>query len=336
MRDVATLSGHSLSTVDRVLSGRIAVRSDTAERVLRAADELGFRAAGVIRERVAHASARRTFGFLMPRTDTHFYDGVATALRSACAGYDSAHVRPIVDFLDGLTPSLIAERMVELGTKVDAMAVVTADHPAISAAIAELKLGGIPVFALVSDLSSSARAGYAGLDNRRVGRTAAWFITHTAKEPGPIAVLIGTHRFQCQELCEMSFRSFVREHAPDFELCETRITLESDAHAEEAMRDLLRRHPDLAGFYVGGGGIGGVLQALRDDGVPLNIVGVGHELTPPTHEALISGRLQAVLSHPLGALAAALVSEMDNAVARPTSGLRQVVVPFDTCTPESV
>ena len=36
----------------------------------------------------------------------------------------------------------------------------------------------MPVFALISDLTAQSRAGYIGLDNWKVGRTAAWAIAN--------------------------------------------------------------------------------------------------------------------------------------------------------------
>jgi LacI family transcriptional regulator len=336
MSDVAKRSGHSLSTVDRVLSGRASVRADTAQRIREAADALGFRAAGVIHERVRGAKSRRAFGFLLQQPNVPFYQALAEALREATAAGAAVKGSANVEFLKTQSPDAVAEHLLRLGRQVDALAVVTADHPAVGEAIEQLKHQGVPVFALISDLSAPARAGYAGLDNRRVGRTAAWLVTELAREPGPVAVFIGTHRFLCQELCEMSFRSYVRERAPRFELVDTVVTMESDDHAEEGMRDVLRRHPDLAGFYVGGGGLEGVLRALTDRDPTRRLIGIGHDLTGPTREALRGGLLHALLSHPLPAIASALVAQMAGALENAAVGLRQVVASVEIYTPENV
>jgi LacI family transcriptional regulator len=336
MADVARASGHSLSTVDRVLNGRAAVRADTAQRIHEAAETLGFYAAGVIRERLRDDRPRRTLGFLLQLPDTVFYRGLGEALIHATEQSLAVRGQARVEYLEDLSPDAVAEHLGSLGERADAIAVVAAEHRAVSAAIERLHDRGVAVFALISDLSTPARAGYAGLDNRRVGRTAAWFITRLAPVPGKVAILVGSHRFQCQELCEMSFRSFVREHAPGFEILDTLVTLESSRYAEECTYDLLQRHPDLAGFYVDGSGVEGVLRALRGSPADGPLIGVGHELTSVTREGLLSGHLYAVLSHPLSALAAQLVAQMAEALANPTSGLRQVVVPFDIHTPESV
>ncbi len=336
MADVARRSGHSLSTVDRVLSGRASVRADTAQRIREAAEALGFRAAAVIGERVRGARPRRTLGFLLQRPEAPFYRALADALTGATAASESMQGRARVEFVASLAPEAVAEHLLRLGGQVDALAVVCADHATVGEAVEQLAGRGVPLFALISDLSSPARAGYAGLDNRRVGRTAAWLVTELARESGPLAVFVGTHRFQCQELCEMSFRSYVRERAPAFELLETQVTFESDEHAEEAARDLLRRHPDLVGFYVGGGGVDGVVRAMRAAPPGRRVVGVGHDLTASTRESLRSGLLHAVLSHPLPALAAALVAQMAESQAAGSAGLRQIVVPLEIQTPESV
>jgi len=221
---------------------------------------------------------------------------------------------------------------------VDAVALVAADHALIGSEIERLKERGVPVFALISDLSTPSRAGYAGLDNRRVGRTAAWFITGLANEPGKLAIFVGSHRFQCQELAEMSFRSYVREHAPMFELLEPLVTLESNLLAEEGTRDLFQRHPEIVGVFVAGGGIDGVLRALRDQRdsrADARVIGVARELTQSTRIGLLNGHLDAVLSHPLPQLARDLVAAMVAALANPATGHQQVVVPLDTQTPQS-
>ncbi len=336
--DVANLAQVSVSTVDRVLNGRAPVRSDTAGRIREAADALGFHAAGVVRERMKGTRVRRTLGFLLQAPHTEFYRNLAQGLSQASVDAPGIRGQAVVAYVDDISPDAVSRQLASLGRKADAVAVVAADHPLVSAEIARLKERGVPVFALLSDLGAAARAGYAGLDNRRVGRTAAWFVTQLARQPGKLAIFVGSHRFQSQELCEMSFRSYVREHAPAFELLEPLVTLESDTMAEEGVRDLLQRHPDLAGFYVAGGGIDGVLRALRElqprrDGhAP---IGVGHEFTRSTHEGLVRGELHAVLSNPIPLLAARLVAQMVEALANPTSGFAQVIVPMDTQTPES-
>ena len=337
--DVAKAAGVSLSTVDRVLNGRAPVRRDTAQRIHEVAESIGFHAAGVIRERVRGKRVRYTLGFLLQRSDAAFYQELGEALAFATDEYSEFCAEPQIVYMDDLSPEAVSLRLREMGERVDAVALIAVDHPLIWAEVERLKAKGVPVFAVISDLSTPARAGYAGLDNRSVGRTAAWLITRIAHAPGKLVIFIGSHRFQCQEVCEMSFRSFVREHAPNFELMEPLFTLESDLLAEEGARDLLHRHPDIVGVFVAGSGIDGVVRALREhySATPGDRpVCVVRELTQHVRQGLRAGDLHAALSHPLPQLAKGLVEMMVNVLNQPGMGLQQWVVSLDTQTPESV
>ena len=337
--EVAKVAGVSLSTVDRVLNGRAPVRIDTAKHIQAVAESLNFQGAGIIRERVQGKRIRHRLGFLLEQPDSAFYQTLGSHLADATADKPRECESAVVEYMSDLSPEAVSKRLRDLGTKVSAIAVVSADHPLIGKEIDDLRKKGVPVFALISDLSTPSRAGYAGLDNRRVGRTAAWFITKMAKMPGKIAISVGSHRFQCQELCEMSFRSYMRENAPDFELLEPLVTLESNQLAEEGMRELMYRHPDIVGVFVAGGGAEGVIRALKDhskgfDGIAP--VGVARELTLGILDGLHGGYMSAVLSHPLYTLAHRLVDGMILALDNPSSGLQQLVVQMDIQTPDSI
>jgi LacI family transcriptional regulator len=336
MADVARASGHSLSTVDRVLNGRSNVRADTARQILEAAEALNYYAAGVIRERIREVKSPQTLGFLLQRPDAAFYNGLAESLVRATEACQAIHGKPVIEYLKSQSPELVAERIAALGAKVDALAVVAADHPLVTEAIAQLHARDVPVFALISDLSAPLRAGFAGIDNRRLGRAAAWFIAELSRRPGKVVMYVGSPRFQCQELSEISFRSYMREYAPDFQLLETIQTLESEDYGEERTHDLLQRHPDLCGFYMGGSGIEGVLRALRARKPAHRIVGVGNEITSVTRSGLLSGHFHVLLAHPLPLLCKDLVDAMADVLARPGGVFRQVLVPMEIHVPQSV
>jgi LacI family transcriptional regulator len=336
MEDVARASGHSLSTVDRVLNGRSNVRADTARQVLEAAEALNYYAAGVIRKRIREVKPPQTLGFLLQRPDAAFYQGLAGSLVRATEACPAIHGKAVVEYLKSQSPELVAEHIGALGAKVDALAIVTADHLLVTEAIEQLHARGVPVFALISDLSAPLRAGFAGIDNRRLGRTAAWFIAELSHRPGKVVMYIGSPRFQCQELSEISFRSYIREYAPDFELLESIATLESEDYGEERTHDLLQRHPDLCGFYMGGSGIEGVLRALRAHKPAHRIVGVGNEITSVTRSGLLSGHFHVVLAHPLPLLCQDLVDVMADSLAQPGGVFRHVLVPMEIHVPQSV
>ncbi|MEE4996976.1 LacI family DNA-binding transcriptional regulator [Pseudomonas alliivorans] len=337
MADVAREAGVSLSTVDRVLNLRATVRVDTAQRISAAAQRLGFHARSVIEQRLQHSRPAVRLGFLLQKSGVAFYQGLAQALADAAAVSPHARVRVMIGYLDDLNPRVVAQRILALGKDVDALGVVAADHAEVQDAVAELRLSGIPVLAMISELGSHAGAGFVGVDSRRMGRVAGWFVSRLAEHPGPVAVMVGSQRFQCQELCELSFQSYMAESSGDWELLASRLTLEDEEFARGNTLDLLTACPDLAGLYVAGGGIEGVVSALeemRSRRARLPRV-VCHDLTDLTRSALQSGLVQAVLSHPVETLARRSMDMLIDAVVA-TNKPGRVLLSLQTDVAESV
>ena len=336
--DLARTAGVGISTVDRVLNGRDPVRRATAERVLAAAEQIGFYGTGAIRQRLSGSDRpERTLGFVLQQRSTPFYAQLGEALSEATKSSSQISGRPRIDFLADIGPDAVAASLDRIAKEADALAVVSADHPRVTQAIDALRARGVPVFALISDLSAPSLAGYVGLDNWKVGRTAAWAVARLCKVPGKVAIFVGSHRYRCQETCEISFRSYFREHAPAFRLLETRPSLEDARLGYENTADLLQQHEDLVALFVAGGGVEGVIRAIREADAAERVMGIGLDLTEVTRSALIDGALKLVLSHPLQRMAETLVGAMARAIERGRSdAARQVLLPFDIHTPENV
>lgn len=336
MEDIAHAAGISLSTVDRVLNGRANVRENTAKKILDAAQNIGYHASGVILARTRSVKPKCTFGFLLQRPDSVFYKDLSHTLVRATESCEGIQGKAVVEYVQSQSPERVAESIMSLGARVDAMAVVVADHPLVTEAIDQLHKKGVGVYALISDLSAERRAGYAGADNRRLGRTAAWLMSELPHQPGKVVMYVGSPRFHCQELSEITFRSYMREHAPAFEVLPTIATLESDDYGEELTHDLLQRHPDLCGFYVGGSGIEGVLRALRARRHGTRLIGIGNELTSVTRSGLLTGHFHAILSLPLPLLCGELITQMAEETIQASGVLRQIIVPMEIYTPQNV
>jgi LacI family transcriptional regulator len=224
-----------------------------------------------------------------------------------------------------------------MGKTADALAVVAVDHPHVTAAIAALRQAGKPSFALLSDLSAPQRVGYIGLDSRQCGRTAAWAVSRLSRRAGEVGVFVGSHRYLGHELAEISFRSYLREHAPQFRVLDSLVNLEDAQLAHEATLELLARQPDLVGIYVAGGGMPGIVRALRTEGATRDIVVIGNELTADNRAALIDGIVDLVIQTPLVKLAETAVSNMLSALAAgdATSAPRQQLLSMELFTPEN-
>lgn len=337
--DLATASGVSLSTVNRILAGSGSVRAETIRRVQDAAQEIGFYGQGVIEDRRRRALPSHRLGFLLQQSHRPLYQLWAEAIRTSAAGRTDAAVEAIVQFEDDLSPEAVAANLLRLGGKVDVVAVVTADHPLVSQAIDELRTNGVPVVAYITDLSAASRAGFVGTDSWKVGRTAAWFLSQMSDGAGTFAPFIGSHRYQSQDIADASFRSYMREHAPDLQILETLLTHEEPENAYAMVRRLLAEQADLKGIFVNGGGISGVLRALRElpperrRGFRIICLDIG----PETRKGLGEGLITAALRQPVERMPEELISVMLRLAENPSSAsIEQRIVPFEIVTPESL
>lgn len=336
--DVALAAGVSVSTVDRVLSGRHRVRRITLERVLAAAATLNFPTAKLARQRLDLEHRPPRLAFLLQQGSREFYRMLGAALTDAAVAQLGPLPRPVTLHMDDLTPAAVSDALLALGEAAQAIAVVAADHPYVARAVDQLRAKGVPVFTLISDLTAQGRAGFIGQDNWRVGRASAWAVSRLAKHPGKVGIIVGSHRYLCQETFEMGFRSYFREHAADFELLEPVPSFEDPRFAYEATLDLLRRSPAVVGLYCAGGGIEGVIQALREQGEPAyrDIVVACHEGTETTRSGLIDGVVDIALTVSMKALGAAAVQTM---VAATESAWQDrtvnILLPIEILTPEN-
>lgn len=333
--DLAEAAGVSVATVNRVLSGASNVRLATQERVQKAAEEIGFYGLGSIQARVSAARPHLRFGVLLLQPHRPFYQNVARALEAAAATAVGAEVELRIEFLEDLTPQNIAARALDLAQDCRAICLTSAVHPVVTETLERIQAQGIPVFALISQISVTGQMSYIGLDNWKVGRTSAWTFANICKTPGKIGILMGNPRYRNQEMNETGFRSYFREHAPEFTLLEPLSTFESAAVAQEMTEKLLTDHPDLVGLYISGGGISGALAALRAAGKAGKMVVVGYDLTDVTRAALLDGTMTLVISHPLSRLARDAIDGMIRACANPGSN-QTSIAPFEIFTRENI
>jgi len=317
LADVARQACVGTATVDRVLNARAPVRSETAARVHKAAQEIGYHASHLIGLRAASDLPLRRFGFLLQKPMQSFYIGLGQSLERAVMQNPAIRGTAKIRFLERAAPREVAEAIEKLGSSVDALAMVSIEHPVITAAVAAAR---IPVFTLLSDCAEHSRAGYICIDNRKAGRSAAWLIAKTARSPGKVALFVGSHRYAGHELREIGFRSWFREHAPQFQILDTQVNLDEPALAYEATLDLLQQFPDLVGINVAGGGMEGVITALREEGAAGRLTAVCNEDTPDNRAALADGIVTAVLATPVDQLAAEAVSAMIGATGDGVGG----------------
>ncbi len=335
--DLALASGVSISTVNRVLGGSGKVRKATMQRVLEAAEEIGFYGVGSIQSRISATRPRDRFIVFLQQSGRAFYETIGSELKRAAQEVEGRDVSLSVRFMEDLSPDKVAETLVAQGMGADAVAVVAADHPLIADAIDRLAAEGVPVTGLVTPLNARCNVGFVGLDAWKVGRTAGWAFDHICRDPGKIGILVGSHRFRNHDLNESGFRSYFREYGRAFTLLDPLSTFESSRIARELTEELLAEHPDLVGLYVSGGGITGAVAALRAADMSGKIVVVGYDLFEATKAALLDQTITFLISHPFRRMAQdtiqGLIRSKEAGVGAPA---QRVILDFEIYTRENI
>ncbi|MGV2077318.1 MULTISPECIES: LacI family DNA-binding transcriptional regulator [unclassified Rhizobium] len=332
--DLAREAQVSVSTIDRILSGRGQVKPTTIEHVLAVAEQIGFYAVESIRSRLVLDAPERRFGFLLNSADRQLYRDLAEELSGSARKAVNLRGQAVVRHLNDTDPENAARALLELGEQCDVIACVCVDHPAVSTAVGELERRGVPVITMISDISSPARIGFVGSNDWQLGRTAGWFC-HRVIRSGKVAVLTGSERYTCQQVHDASFRGFLRSQQADFTLLESRVTHEDDSAAEAITRSLLDEHADLAALFVAGGGLDGVCMELLRRGRK-DVMVIGCEMTGRTRSRLSSGEIDVILAHPVDEIARRTVQAMIKLITSPTPHQPfQTIVPFAVVVTEN-
>ncbi|WP_160012070.1 LacI family DNA-binding transcriptional regulator [Rhizobium sp. 18055] len=338
IEDLAQVAGVSRATVNRVIGRPHKVKAATRQLVVDAAAEIGYHGFSTLKMNVQGNKKPFRLTLLLQAPNPWFVEQMSKTLRVARDQIE--HRRKIIlktERLIDFSPEALAERLLALGRKSDAVALVAAEHPIVTRAIEQLAQERIPVYALVTTLSAPSLAGYIGLNGRKFGRTAAWALDRLCGHPEKLGILVGSPRYREHELAESGFRSYFLDHDQAVQVLDALPTYESEGIAREMTERLLSQNPDMNGLFLAGGGTSGVLSALRDSGRANEIATIAIDLTEESRAALLDGTLDIVIAHPFPDIGqSALELIISKADGDPFQGRTMTYVNLNLITAENV
>lgn len=295
---LADAAGVSVSTIDRIMTGRLPVKRATVEHVLEIAEDIAFHGVGVIRSRLRTEAPQCRIGLLLnASTRRTFLDMAERAQVTAEARHD-IQARVLTRHLPRPEPEATVAALKEMAERCDVIACHCIDHPQVQAAVQELDRGGIPVLPVISGISSAVTPGLVGSNEQDLGRTAAWFMSRLAGSEGAIGLVNGGAFFRNQWAEEQGFRDYLKDGNSRLTVLPALSSGECDIGAARAVNTLLgKAGRQLRGIFVVGGGLEGAVNALRD-ARRSDIFVVGNELTSATRALLKAGHVHVILEHP--------------------------------------
>jgi LacI family transcriptional regulator len=306
LKDIAREAGVSLATVDRVLHNRPGVRPATVRRVQEIIARNAFQP-HVAAAELARGRARR-FAFVMPTGTNPFMQQIEAYLGEMSAWLSARRLSVELINTDVFDPSVLAESLEKLTGEYDGLAVVALDHPGVRAAINDLVDAGTKVVTLVSDVPSSRRHHYVGIDNIAAGRTAGALIGRlVGQKSGKIGIIAGSQGLRDHAERIFGFNQVMGTEFSHLEILPLLEGRDEDDRSEQLISRLLGEHPDIIGLYNVGAGTQGVAKALTEAGCEKQIVFIAHDLTAMTRRLLLQGTLDVAISQNPGHEARAAV-----------------------------
>lgn len=211
IQKIAELSGVSRGTVDRVLHGRPNVNPMIREKVVRAAEKLGYQPP------VPPKSADyRQAAILIPQwTDGYFNRQIVSGIRKALRYIANPAFVLTEQPLHTMTMQELLRAMDEqIHSGVDGLIIRAENTPEVRAAIEQAVQQGVTVITYDADVPDSGRLCHAGQDLVRAGAIAAGVMARLIRPPEHVLIVTGNLRMEahkgrvdgfCRRLLELGF-----------------------------------------------------------------------------------------------------------------------------------
>ena len=246
------------------------------------------------------------FAVVLPEGRSQFEDTLRAALSEAAGALSAERVTTRIvgaPAHDAHAFAAVLDRL-DRGT-LDGVAVMARETPQVRDAVARLKKAGIAVVALVSDLPSSERDFFIGINSLQAGRTAAILMGRFL--PARVGkVLVVTDSLLSRDSIErrLGFDRVMAEAFPHLVVLPTVESFDDAGRVRTIVAAAAApARGDLVGVYSMGSQNKAVLEGVRAAGRAEELVVIAHELTPFTRAALETGEIDAVITQNAGHLA---------------------------------
>jgi LacI family transcriptional regulator len=314
IEEIAKRSCSSKATVDRVLHGRAGVHPRTRDKVRKALTQLEAEYENMGPQPSGTSSASQNplrFGFVIQAGQAFTESFLAAIDKQQNV---ERHRLLQIEGLGAVSDEAVVEAIKGWTAGLDGLAIICKNIPRIVDELKRLRQAGKAVMALVSDLESSARSAYLGIDNRAAGNVAAYLMGRHLEERSnaQVAVVVGSFSYRCHEDREIGFRSIMRQQFEGIEVLEVIKGEDSDEATYDAVRKLLVKS-NLAGVYNVAGGNRGLAEALAELRCAHRPVYITHELNRVTEPLLRTQQIDYLI-----------VQDLDEMVHRATQFMRDI------------
>ena len=292
IREIAQQSGLSEATVDRVVNDRPGVRENTRAEVAQAIDDLDKQRAQL------RLNGRRFLLDVVMQTPKRFSDAFRAAVEAELPAFAPAMLRARFHLWESGSTAQMVDALAGIRGS-HGVILKAQDDPEIVEAVDRLVGAGVPVVTYTTDVPTSSRSSYVGIDNHGAGVTAAYLMDRwLGSSTSGVLITLSGNMFRGEGEREVGFRSALRGSGR--ELVEVSDSDGIDETNERLVLDALRRHPTVEAVYSVGGGNTATVAAFERMGRACTVF-IAHDLDADNRRLLRDGRISVVLHNDLRA-----------------------------------
>ena len=297
MKRIAELCGVSRGTVDRALNGRGRVNAETADKIRKTAQELGYEPnpAG---KALSARKKRPVINIVISSENNTFFDDVLKGMEEAAAQYQIYGVQIKYHTMKGYDPAQQLATLQEIEDNVQALIINPIDDPAIAVQINRMIDKGVFVVTINNDIEGTRRHCYVGSDYYNGGITSCALMEALLGKTANLAIILGSLNLRGHRLRLEGFK-FRMQRLPDFQLTAVLENNDDDIYAYEKTKELLTAHPEINAISILAAGVYGTCRAvmqLPEEKRPLIIA---FDTVPTTVEMMQFGIIKATIyQHP--------------------------------------
>lgn len=247
--EIAKLANVSIGTVDRALHGRRRISDGTRQRVLRVAQELGYKP-NLAARALSVGRGNIRIGVCIPREIHFFYDQIRHGIVAEARRYEHLGLEFVYRPVEGLGEGEVEKVRELLASDIKALIVAPGDPRRLSALINEAEETGIRVICVATDAPASRRSTVVCVDPELNGRLAGELMGRLVAPKAQVAIVTGMLRTEDHRKKAKGFGDVLPQVCPGAKIAQVLEGHEDQDETFVKCVDLLRRYRRLAGLYV--------------------------------------------------------------------------------------
>lgn len=293
IKDIARALDISIGTVDRALHGRSDVSIATRARVLKKAEELGYRPN--IAARSLKLNRRLRIGVYFPREIASFFDPLRSGVRAAADAQTGVNVELIFRTFPRLDKGDLDLLAADADEKFDGILIAPGNPDRIGPTLNAFARRGVAIVCVASDAPRTERLASVTVDAHASGAIAAEIFSRTIQKSGHLVTITG-------ELTTLDHAEKLRGFAANLAVFAPHLSLlpaiESHERPNVAYRQaasLFSHRPYPLGIYVSTANSVPILRAIEEKNLLSQVQVITTDLFPELIPYIESGKILGTL-----------------------------------------